>query len=145
MLNINPELFKTFAFWTSIIGLKVLAMAPLTTRQRFRKQVFMNPEDTKFTHKATVGSSDDDVERVRRAHLNDLENIPVWMVVTLLWLTTNPSVWLATNLIRCFALCRIAHTLVYAVCPMQPARALSFGLGTAVTVYEAVATIITYL
>lgn len=46
MADINPELLKVFGFWGSILLLKLLAMVPLTVRQRFRKQVCIKP-DTK--------------------------------------------------------------------------------------------------
>lgn len=39
MVDINPELLKTFGFWGSILVFKLLAMVPLTGRQRFGKQV----------------------------------------------------------------------------------------------------------
>ena len=74
-------------------------------------QVFANPEDT--TSGGTVAYADSDVERVRRAHQNDLENIPLFMLVTHFYLTTNPSTVVATNLIRGFTALRFLHTFVY--------------------------------
>lgn len=105
----------------------------------------MNPEDAKQVPKATVSYNDPDVERVRRAHLNDLESIPIWLVVTLIWLTTNPSTWLAANLIRAFVFARIVHTFTYAIWPMQPFRAIAFFVGHSVTTFEVVTTLIAYL
>ncbi|XP_054000123.1 microsomal glutathione S-transferase 1-like [Hylaeus anthracinus] len=146
MVPINPELLKIFGFWGSILALKLVAMIPLTARYRFQKKIFANPEDVKAILKnAKVAYNDPDIERVRRAHLNDLENIPIWYVVTLLWLTTGPSTWLAGILIRTFVLARITHTLVYAVVPQQPARAIAFFFGVGTTVYQAISTLIYYL
>ena len=56
---------------------------------------------------------DPDVERVRRAHLNDLENIVPFLLLCPLYLTTGPSVCLAATLIRGFAAGRILHTVGY--------------------------------
>ena len=39
---VEPELFKTFAFWGSILAIKLLAMAPLTARYRFKNMVCIN-------------------------------------------------------------------------------------------------------
>lgn len=81
-----------------------------------------------------------------RAHLNDLENIPVFIVVCALYLLTNPSVFLATTLIRVFAIARIMHTLVYAVVVIpQPARALAWGIGYFITIFMAVKTILYFM
>lgn len=40
MVSINPALMKVFGFWGAILVIKLLAMVPLTARQRFRKKVF---------------------------------------------------------------------------------------------------------
>ncbi|XP_046751438.1 microsomal glutathione S-transferase 1-like [Diprion similis] len=143
--SIDVESVKIFGFWGSILVLKILAMAVLTGRQRMRKQVFANPEDAAKHKKAKVAFDDPDVERIRRAHLNDLENVVPWFIVTWLWLGTGPSTWLAGLLIRVFVLSRILHTVVYAVVPLpQPSRAIAFFLGYFVTFYMAAATILHY-
>jgi glutathione S-transferase len=76
-------------------------------------QVFANPEDAATDPKGKINLGDADVERVRRAHLNDLENIFPFIFVAHFYLMTEPSVYLATNLIRAFAGCRFAHTFFY--------------------------------
>ncbi|XP_051156094.1 microsomal glutathione S-transferase 1-like [Leptopilina boulardi] len=145
MTQIDLELMKVFGFWGAIVVLKLMAMVPLTARQRFRKKVFANPEDTGFAPKAKVTHDDQDVERIRRCHLNDLENVLPWFIITFLYLTTGPSIWLATNLIRGFVLSRIAHTLTYAICPMQPGRAISFFVGYIIMGYQAVNCLMHYM
>ncbi|XP_046751437.1 microsomal glutathione S-transferase 1-like [Diprion similis] len=145
-LNVDPEILSVFGFWSGLLALKVMAMSLLTARQRFRKQVFANPEDTSLaSKKAKVDFNDPDVERVRRAHLNDLENVVPWFIATSLWIGTGPSTWLAGLLIRGFVISRIIHTIVYAIVPLpQPARGLSFGVGLLITGYMAVSTILHY-
>ncbi|XP_049804623.1 microsomal glutathione S-transferase 1-like [Schistocerca nitens] len=119
----NPVL-RDYAYYSALLGLKVLALGPLTARQRFRKKVFVNPEDAKFFD-GSLKQDDPDVERVRRAHHNDLENIPVFMLIGGLYTLTNPDRELALNLYRGYFAFRLAHTIVYAVYPVpQPARAL---------------------
>ena len=95
--------------------------------------------------KARVAYDDNDVERVRRSHLNDLENIVPWIAITYIWINTNPNVLVASILIRAFVIARIVHTLFYAVYPKQPFRALSFFAGLGITAYEAVMTILYYM
>ena len=85
---------------------------------------------------AKVKYDDPDVERVRRAHMNDLENIPMFIVTAWLFLLTDPPVNLAINLFRVFTCARILHTIVYAVVVVpQPARAISWGVGYFITIY----------
>ncbi|CAK9804852.1 Microsomal glutathione S-transferase 1 [Anthophora quadrimaculata] len=142
---VDPELLRTFAFWGSILCLKVVAVVALTGRLRFKKQIFINTDDVEYFKKGKVVYTDPDIERVRRAHLNDLENIPLWFFVTFLWLTTGPAVWLAAILIRTFVLARIIHTLSYAVYPKQPYRAISFFIGLVIIIYQAISTLLYYL
>lgn len=78
------------------------------------------------------------VERVRRAHLNDLENVIPLLIAGLLYVLTNPAAGLAIMLFRIAAIARIAHTLVYAVVVIpQPARAISFFISYGITIYMA--------
>lgn len=100
-------------------------------------QTFANPEDL-MSPKLKVKFDDPNVERVRRAHRNDLENIVPFFVIGLLYVLTNPSAFLAINLFRAVGIARIAHTLVYAVVVVpQPARAIAFFVALLATVYMA--------
>lgn len=108
-------------------------------------QVFANHEDVvMMDKKAKVTYDDPDVERVRRAHLNDLENVVPWFIVTYLWLNTGPAPWFANMLIRTFVLSRIFHTVSYAIIPQQPTRALTFFVAYGITGYEAITTLLHY-
>ncbi|XP_055609306.1 microsomal glutathione S-transferase 1-like [Uranotaenia lowii] len=100
-------------------------------------RVFANPEDAAMVNKELQPVlNDPDVERVRRAHLNDLENILPFFLICFLYLLTGPNVTLAKNLIRAAAFGRILHSLVYAVIVIpQPARLLSFLLTLIITLY----------
>lgn len=127
-LSISDPAVQSYILYSSILGLKVLAMALLTSRVRYRKKVFANEEDARKT-KGIVKYDDPDVERVRRAHLNDLENIPVFWVIGGLYLATDPSVGMARLLFRVYTGCRVLHTIVYAVKPLpQPTRGIAFGI-----------------
>ncbi|XP_015370237.1 PREDICTED: microsomal glutathione S-transferase 1-like [Diuraphis noxia] len=144
--EVDEVLFRTYVFYTAVLVLKVLAMAPLTAKQRFAKMVFANPEDTKLNSKSKVKYDDADVERVRRAHLNDLENIPLFIIICFGYLLTNPNIYIATNLIRLYVASRIIHTIVYTVVVLpQPARGLSWFAGFATTIYMAVQVILSFV
>ncbi|XP_006612431.1 microsomal glutathione S-transferase 1-like [Apis dorsata] len=141
----EAEIFKIFAFWGTILALKLIAMVPLTAYYRFKNKIFLNPEDAVTLKGAKVATNDPEIERVRRAHLNDLENILIWYIVTFIWLTTNPSIWLASLLIRTFVIARILHTLVYVIFAKQPHRAIIFFISYVTTLYQAVNILLFYM
>ncbi|VVC94192.1 microsomal glutathione S-transferase 1 [Leptidea sinapis] len=144
-VTIMEPAVRSFVVYSSVLGLKVLAMSFLTARQRFRKKVFANEEDAKTDKKSVVKYDDPDVERVRRAHLNDLENIPVFWVLGALYLTTGPSAAVATTLFRAYTAGRILHTLVYAVKPLpQPARALAFAVPMFISLFMGGSVVVHY-
>ncbi|CAH0600476.1 unnamed protein product [Chrysodeixis includens] len=135
---------QSYIVYSAVLGMKMFAVTFLTTKVRVSKKVFANEEDAKSA-KGKVKFDDQDVERVRRAHLNDLENIPAFWVLGALYLTTGPSAFLATTLFRLFAAGRIIHTIVYAVTPLpQPARGLAFGVPMFINIYMGFKVIQTY-
>ncbi|XP_022208689.1 microsomal glutathione S-transferase 1 isoform X2 [Drosophila obscura] len=137
LLSLNNPVFKSYVFWTGVLVIKMLLMSLLTGLQRFKTKTFANPEDL-MSPKLKVKFDDPNVERVRRAHRNDLENIVPFFIIGLLYTLTNPSVFLAVNLFRAVGIARIVHTIVYAVVVLpQPSRALSFFVALGATVYMA--------
>ncbi|XP_023302252.1 microsomal glutathione S-transferase 1-like isoform X1 [Lucilia cuprina] len=143
LLTLKNEVFKSYLFWSGVLALKMIIVMPLLTGiQRFTTHTFANPEDL-LSKKDKVKFDDPNVERVRRAHRNDMENILPFFAIGFLYVLTNPASFLAVNLFRAVALARIAHTLVYAVVVVpQPARAISFFVALAATAYMAVRVLI---
>ncbi len=72
-----------------------------------------------------------------RNHLNDLENIPVYLIIGLLYVLTGPSPGAALWHFRLFTGSRIVHTISYQL-GLQPWRALSFMVGLGVIVSMAI-------
>lgn len=78
-----------------------------------------------------------------RAHLNDLENIPFFLIACFGYMLTKPNVFIATNLIRLFVMSRIMHTIVYCVIIVrQPARIVAWLLAYLVVIYMALRVVI---
>jgi len=145
LLSRNNPVFSAYVFYCTILFLKMLAMSMLTARQRFRKKVFANTEDV-GSFKGKVKFDDPDIERVRRGHLNDLENIIPFITIALFYTLTNPTEFVAVNLFRIYTIARILHTFVYTVVVIpQPSRALAFGVGYAITIYMALQVILHFL
>lgn len=94
-----------------------------------------------MTKKQQVRFNDEDVERVRRAHRNDMENILPFFAVGLIYVLISPDPFIAINLFRAVAISRIIHTFVYAVVVIpQPARVLSWIIAYGATGYMALMT-----
>ncbi|KAL4660262.1 microsomal glutathione S-transferase 1 [Arapaima gigas] len=133
----DEKVFLAFSTYATIVILKMLLMAPLTAYFRVTKKVFANPEDTwmekNAEEKKKMLRTDADVERVRRCHLNDLENIIPFVLIGLLYSLTGPELSTALLHFRVFVGSRIFHTVAYVACLPQPSRGLSWVVGLAVT------------
>ncbi|XP_037938156.1 microsomal glutathione S-transferase 1-like [Teleopsis dalmanni] len=138
LLTLDNPVFCCYLFWTSILILKMLMMSILTAMQRIGTKTFANPEDLKMRTTDEVKFNDPNVERVRRAHRNDMENILPLLIMTLIYIATGPNATLARILFRIAAVSRIVHTLVYAFRPVpQPTRAITFFTTFFITAYMA--------
>ncbi|XP_054286255.1 microsomal glutathione S-transferase 1-like isoform X2 [Macrosteles quadrilineatus] len=132
-VRMDNAVLQGFGFYACILMFKMLMMSLLTFYQRYRTKAFISPEDA-AAFKGEVKTEDPDVERVRRAHLNDLENIPIFLVTGLLFVMSDPDVVVALMFFRLYTLARFAHTFVYAIYVVrQPARAIAFGVGQIIT------------
>merc|ERR1719318_1647696 len=77
---------------------------------------------------------DADIDRVRRAHANDLENIPLFCIMGFLYVLTDPYAWTAKMVFLGFTAVRIGHTVSY-LNALQPHRALCWWTGMIINIY----------
>merc|ERR1712137_783142 len=103
-------------------------VAFFTAVRRFQTKAFANPED----RGRKAQRVDDRVERVRRVHLNDLENIPAFVMAGFLFLNTNPSAS-AAYYFYVFTAARVLHTISYLLA-LQPFRAIFYFVGLVDTI-----------
>ncbi|XP_009984823.1 PREDICTED: microsomal glutathione S-transferase 1 [Tauraco erythrolophus] len=138
---IDNEVFRAYATYATVVLLKMMLMSVITAYFRITKKAFVNPEDTLSHGKGEAAKkylrTDADVERVRRGHLNDLENIVPFLGVGLLYALTGPELSTALLHFRIFAAARISHTFAYLIPLPQPSRGLSWAVGYAVTILMA--------
>ncbi|GAB6031208.1 hypothetical protein CHUAL_009027 [Chamberlinius hualienensis] len=137
LYTLENEVFQYFVYYTALMVLKMAFVVQATAFRRFQKKIFANPEDAKFSS-GKVNLQDQDVERVRRIHLNDMENIYVFAIIGFLFVATNPAPYLAKLLFKVFAYSRIVHTFVYLFAVPQPSRAISFIVGFLINIYMAI-------
>lgn len=138
VLSLNNPAFSSLAFCTGVLALKMFAVVFLTIKNRFKNKVFAAEEDVKGMPGAKVSYAQPDIERARRIHLNDLENIPIFLFVAFIYILTGPAASTAIWHFRIFTISRVCHTLAYAIPIPQPSRALSFFVGIGVVISMAI-------
>ncbi|XP_072176613.1 microsomal glutathione S-transferase 1-like [Diadema setosum] len=135
--RLGSEEFSYFVTYVTIVLLKMVFMSPITGFFRITRKVYANQEDTVgqgVKDNKTI-MNDPVVERVRRCHLNDLENIVPFFGLGLLYAlfsgaSTSTLLWHY----RIFTVSRLLHTVVYLNAIPQPSRALCFAAGLAVNI-----------
>lgn len=136
----NPAM-RLFAVCSLILVLKMLATGTYTSTLRIRRKVYATPEDAHFQGLTPAAAPDEDIERVRRAHRNDLENILPFFAVGVFYVLSGPSMLGAKICFIGFTTARILHTLFY-VRSMQPHRTIAFGIGYLLMLYMAIAALV---
>src|SRR4051812_41254659 len=118
-LTLAKPLVATYAVAAAIMILKAAAMSWLTVvRMMHVKGGFRSPEDIKKTPFNPTPDPkqlepNEAVERVRRIHLNDLENIPFFLAAGFLFVLTDPSLLLARVLLYGYVATRLLHFFAY--------------------------------
>ncbi len=133
-LRDNPA-FGIYALCAAILGVKMLASAFYTGSRRQKVNGYINPEDAqKFAPEGTVAKPEEapEVARALRIQRNDLENIPLFFAIGLIYVLSGASVTGVILLCGLFTVARVIHTFVYAK-GIQPARAICFGIGALCT------------
>ena len=121
--------FEALVIFSVLLALKMGAVAFVTSKARFDAKVVVNPEDVPVN----PGSRPEHEEaaatlRAKRAHLNDVENIPVFMVLALLFTLTGSSATAGWVYFGVYFVARTLHTIFY-LKAVQPWRTAAFALG----------------
>lgn len=134
----NPA-FRTYAFCSAILALKMLYSSVYTGTRRQKHQGFINAEDavTFGPAGATVLAQESpEVAHALRIQRNDLEAIPIFFAIGLIYVLTGASPFGAKFFCWTFTLARLVHTYCYQN-HIQPGRAISFVIGASATVLMA--------
>jgi uncharacterized MAPEG superfamily protein len=121
-------LLKMYAITAIVLSLKTAAIAVVQGRARTAAGIFVNPEDAKTFSGKESPTEAPDVERASRAWRNDLENIPIFLILA--WIYVAAGLSSVAFVIYCliFMAARIAHTIFY-LNSIQPMRTISFTIG----------------
>jgi glutathione S-transferase len=150
-LNLNNPLFATYVVAATLMILKAVAMSWLTVARMLQANGgFRAPEDIRKTAmnprpEARQLLPDERVERIRRIHLNDLENLPFFLVAGLLYVLTAPPLWLAQALLYGYVLSRLLHFAAYLTAQTHDLRAALWTVGSLILLFMTVRTLIAAL
>jgi uncharacterized MAPEG superfamily protein len=120
----SPAL-RLFGICYLILVLKMVAVGAYTSVLRIRGKVYASPEDYEFQRLTPAPSPNEDIERARRAHRNDLENILPFFGVGLLYALSRPSLFAAEIYYVGYTVARSLHSVFY-IRSMQPYRTIAF-------------------
>jgi uncharacterized MAPEG superfamily protein len=121
-------LLRMYALTAIVLALKMSAIAIVQGRTRTGAGVFLNPEDAAMLGGKAVPEEPEMVQRANRAWRNDLENIPIFLILA--WIYVAAGLSAAAFVIYCvvFMAARIAHTICY-INSIQPWRTAAFMVG----------------
>ena len=143
----NP-VFVTYVIAATLMILKMMGQGWITVWRMMKVGGgFLNPEDAAggmANPKPRPGQldADDYVERSRRMHHNDLENIPAFLVAGLLFAVTQPPLVVAQVLLYGFVATRLAHFWAYFTAKSHEVRATFFSIGSLIVIGMAIYTLV---
>ena len=139
----NP-VFVAYAIAASIMILKIMGQGWVTVYRMMKaKSGFASAEDlltgpiNRMPHPGQL-ELNDYVDRSRRIHRNDLENIPAFLVAGVLLVAVNPPYEVAVALFGTFVITRLIHTIVYATAQRHEVRAVIYSIGSLIVIFMAI-------
>jgi len=143
-LSLENPVFVTYTIAAALMVLKVMGQGWMTVYRMLKAEAgWASPEDLRAglinRHPDPRQMElNDYVDRSRRIHRNDLENIPAFLAVGLLFVMTGPSPYLAGALMYGFVAARLLHTVAYTTKQSHEVRATLYTVGSAVVIFMAV-------
>ena len=147
-LSYSDPLFVTYVIAATLMILKAVAMSWLTVlRMTQVKGGFRSPEDLRKTPLNPNPSPaqiepNDYVDRIRRIQLNDLENLPFFLMAGLFYVLTGPSLLTARILLYGYVASRLLHFLAYLTKQTHDVRATCWTVGSLILIYMTVRSLV---
>lgn len=147
-VSLSEPIFATYAIAAAIMILKAVSMSWLTVFRMMQENGgFRAPEDIRRTLLNPTPSPQqlqpsERVERIRRIQLNDLENLPYFLVAGLLFVLTQPSLLVAQVLLYGYVVTRLLHFAAYLTAQTHDVRALLWTPGSLIIIFMAARTLV---
>src|SRR5690348_15006901 len=140
-LDIRDPLFATYVIAATLMILKVVSMSWLTVLRMMQvRGGFRSPEDLKRTPLNPAPNPhqiepNEFVDRIRRIQMNDLENLPFFLVAGFLFVLTHPSLQLAEWLLYGYVVSRLLHFAAYFTGQIHEVRATFWTIGSFILIF----------
>ena len=121
--------YQFYALTTVILFFKMVSISLVQGRGRLSAKAFVTPEDAEFfAHAPPAQEEAPIVKRAMNAWRNDLENIPIFLFLALIYV--NLGCWPEGAFIyfTIFVVARILHTITF-LNGLQPWRTIVFTFG----------------
>lgn len=147
-MTIENPVFVTYMIAAALMVLKIMGQGWMTVYRMLKvSSGWATPEDLQaglINRKPNPGQLEPNsyVERSRRMHRNDLENIPAFLACGLIFVAAGPSQMLASILMYGFVAARLAHTLAYATEQSHEVRATLYTIGSVSVIVMALYTLV---
>jgi len=109
----SNALLAIFAVVSALLVLKAQVLGAATAATRGRLKKFINPEDAVWLGGEHVNPDDERVQRIFRAHRNDLENLLPFFVGGTIYVLSSAATMAGAAYFGLFLLARYAHTFAY--------------------------------
>lgn len=140
-LNLQNPLFATYVIAAALMILKGVGMSWLTVVRMMQvKGGFRSPEDLRKTPlnpnpDPAQLEPNERVERIRRIQMNDLENLPYFLVAGLIFILTQPPLLLAQWLLYGYVVSRFLHFAAYLTAQTHDVRATLWTVGSLILIF----------
>lgn len=141
--TIQNPVFLVYMIAAAIMVLKLMGQGWMTVYRMIKSDSgLLNPEDlwpgpANRNPRPQQLELSEYVDRSRRIQRNDLESIPAFLAIGLLFVAVRPSLTLAGALMGVFVIARLLHTIAYLSKQRHEIRAALFTIGSLVVIYMA--------
>lgn len=142
-IAIENPVFCTYAIAASLMVLKIMGQGWMTVYRMLKSDSGLaSPEDLQVgminkNPRPEQLEVNDYVDRSRRMHRNDLENIPAFLAIGLIFVVISPPLIAAKILMYGFVATRLIHSVVYATKQSHEVRATFYTIGSVIVIVMA--------
>jgi glutathione S-transferase len=139
--SLSNPVVATYVIAAALMVLKAVGMSWLTVQRMLAANGgFRSPEDLRKTPlnphpDPSQLAPNESVERIRRIHQNDLENLPFFLVAGFLFVLAAPPLVLAQWLLYGYVVSRLLHFFAYLTAQTHDLRATLWTIGSLILVF----------
>ena len=144
LFTIENPVFVTYMITAALMVLKIMGQGWMTVYRMLKSDSGLaSPEDLQVglinkNPRPEQLELNDYVDRSRRMHRNDLENIPAFLACGLLFVAAGPELMMANIVMYGFVAARLLHALAYVTKQTHEVRATFYTLGSVAVIFMAI-------